>query len=100
MVVVGEKVEVICPICLASLLSAQIEGETVAYCGQCGGFFAGMESFLVIVAKRRSLHSIGEKCTEPFDPAELKRVLGCPRCKQPMDAHPYFGGGNVVVNTC
>jgi len=82
------------------LLAAQIEEETVANCGQCGGFLAEMESFLVIVAKRRSLHSSGEKCTEPFDPAELERVLNCPRCRQPMTTHPYFGGGNVVVNTC
>ena len=99
-VVVGEKIEAICPSCRAPLLSAQIEEETVACCGQCGGFLAEMESFRVIVAKRRSCHSSGEKCTEPFDPAELERVLSCPRCKQPMDTHPYFGGGNVVVNTC
>src|ERR1700730_8668534 len=70
-VVVGEKVVAICPICRVPLLSAQIEEETVAYCGQCGGFLAEMESFRVIVAKRRPLHSIGEKCTEPIDPAEL-----------------------------
>ena len=72
----------------------------MAYCDQCGGFLAEMEAFRLIVAQRRSLHSIGEKSTEPFDPAELERVLRCPRCRQPMDTHPYFGGGNVVVNTC
>jgi len=27
-------------------------------------------------------------------------VLTCPNCQQRMDTHPYFGGGNVVVDTC
>jgi Zn-finger nucleic acid-binding protein len=89
-----------CPICRVPLVSSQIEEETVATCGQCGGFLAEMETFGVIVVKRRSLHSVSEQCTEPFDPAELDRVLCCPRCQEPMDTHPYFGGGNVVLNTC
>jgi Zn-finger nucleic acid-binding protein len=99
-VVGGEQVDALCPVCRVPLLSAQIEKVTVACCGQCGGFLAATESFLVIVAMRRSLHTAGEKCTEPFDPAELERILTCPRCQQSMDTHPYFGGGNVVVNTC
>jgi Zn-finger nucleic acid-binding protein len=99
-VVVGDKVEAICPICGVPLLSAQIEEEAVTRCGQCRGMLAETESFRVIVTKRRSLHAPGEKCTEPFDPAELERVLSCPRCQRRMDTHPYFGGGNVVVDTC
>jgi Zn-finger nucleic acid-binding protein len=94
------KSEVLCPICRVRLLSARIEDEAARYCGQCGGFLADMESFRVIVDKRRSSHSASAKCTAPFDPAELKRVLTCPRCQRTMDTHPYFGGGNVVVTTC
>src|SRR5439155_20547474 len=73
---------------------------TVCYCGRCRGFLAEIEAFAVIVARRRALHGPNEKCTGPFDPAELKRVLTCPNCPRRMDTHPYFGGGNVVVDTC
>jgi Zn-finger nucleic acid-binding protein len=99
-VIVGGKVEASCPICAVPLLAAQIEEETVAHCGQCRGILVEMESFRVIVTRRRSLHGSAERCTEPFDPTELQRVLTCPRCHLPMDAHPYFGGGNVIVDSC
>ncbi len=99
-VVSRETVEANCPVCRVPLLVTQLEQEPVASCSQCGGFLAEMEAFRVLVAKRRALHSSGEKCTEPFDPAELERDLTCPKCGLPMDTHPYFGGGNVVVSTC
>ncbi len=72
----------------------------VCYCGQCRGFLAEIDVFSVIVTERRAHHGPHEKRTEPFDPAELKRVLTCPNCQQRMDTHPYFGGGNAVVDTC
>ncbi len=89
-----------CPLCQGSLQSAHIEGESVAYCGRCEAFLADMETLPAIVTKRRSRPSAEEKSTAPFDAADLTRVLRCPQCKQPMDTHPYFGGGNVVVSTC
>jgi Zn-finger nucleic acid-binding protein len=98
--VIGEAVGAICPLCRAALLSARIEGETVCYCGQCHGFLAEIDTFGVIVSKRRAHHRPHERRTEPFNPAELKRVLTCPNCRQRMDTHPYFGGGNAVVDTC
>jgi len=98
--VVGEPVGAICPLCRVPLVSALIEGETVCYCGHCRGFLAETDTFGVIVTKRRALHGSHEHRTEPFDPVELKRVLTCPNCQQCMDTHPYFGGGNAVVDTC
>ena len=98
--VVGESVGAKCPLCRVPLVSALIEDETVCYCGHCHGFLAETDTFSVIVTKRRALHRPHEKCTEPFDPEELKRVLTCPNCQQRMDTHPYFGGGNAVVDTC
>jgi Zn-finger nucleic acid-binding protein len=99
-VALGQPVGALCPLCRVALVSAQIEGETVCHCGQCHGFLAEMETFGVIVTKRRALQGRHENRSDPFDPAELQRVLTCPNCGQRMDTHPYFGGGNAVVDTC
>jgi Zn-finger nucleic acid-binding protein len=98
--VVGAHVGLICPLCRVALVSAVIEQENVCYCGTCHGFLADTETFSVIVAKRRALHWPHEKVTSPIDPAELERQVACPKCHERMDTHPYYGGGNVVVDTC
>jgi Zn-finger nucleic acid-binding protein len=98
--VVGEPVGAVCPLCRTPLVSALTAGETICYCGHCGGFLVPIETFSVIVSKRRALHGPHEKHTEPFDPTALQRVLLCPRCQERMDTHPYYGGGNAVVDTC
>src|SRR5262249_48896111 len=97
---VGEPVGALCPLCQEPLVSAQIEDETVCYCNRCRGLLAEIETFGVIVTKRRSLYGPHENRTDPFDPGELKRALTCPNCQRRMDTHPYFGGGNAVVDTC
>jgi Zn-finger nucleic acid-binding protein len=98
--VTGDPVEMSCPVCEKPLQSAVIEGETVAYCGRCRGFATFNHIFGAIVSKRRALHGPNEARFDPIDPAELQRALHCPVCKHRMEAHPYFGGGNVVVDTC
>ena len=98
--VVGEPVGALCPLCRVPLVSARIAGETVCYCRQCCGFLAETDTFAVIVTKRRALHGPHENRTDPFDPAQLRRALACPNCQRRMDTHPYFGGGNAVVDTC
>ena len=96
----GQPVGAACPVCHLPLQSAQIEDETVCYCNQCRGFLAPIDAFGRIVGKRRSRHGQHEQCLEPFDPAQLQRMLACPDCGGRMDAHPYSGGGNAVVDTC
>jgi Zn-finger nucleic acid-binding protein len=89
-----------CPVCQVPLQTAHIEREDVAYCGRCRGFLTGTASFGRIVTKRRAKHSPHEERADPFDPAELERTIRCPNCRERMEAHPYFGGGNAVVDTC
>ena len=98
--VVGESVGAACPVCHTPLQSALIDGETVCYCDHCRGFLTPIDAFGRIVGKRRSRHGPHEQRAEPFDPAELKRVLKCPDCAGRMDSHPYSGGGNAVVDSC
>jgi Zn-finger nucleic acid-binding protein len=98
--VVGEPVGAACPVCQLPLQSALIEEETVCYCDRCRGFLTPIDSFGRIVGARRARRSPNEQRVAPFDPAELQRVLKCPDCGKRMDAHPYSGGGNAVVDTC
>jgi Zn-finger nucleic acid-binding protein len=98
--VVGEPTGIACPVCQVPLVSALIEGETVCYCEHCRGFLTQTATFAAIVTKRRALHRPHESRPDPFDPAELKRGVSCPSCRRRMDTHPYFGGGNAVVDTC
>jgi Zn-finger nucleic acid-binding protein len=98
--IIGEPVGPSCPVCRVPLVPALLEEEPVYGCGRCRGFLAVIDTFSAIVTKRRALHGPNEKCTDPFDPAELERRVTCPNCRQPMDTHPYYGGGNVVVDTC
>ena len=96
----GEPAKCDCPVCETALQTALIDGESVSYCDHCRGFLAQLDVFGRIVGKRRAKHGIHEQVLEPFDPAELQRRVKCPCCQKRMDAHPYFGGGNAVVDTC
>jgi len=96
----GQPAGIDCPVCRTALQTALIEGEPVAYCDHCRGFLAQLDAFGRLVQKRRAAHGPDEQVTEPFDPEELKRRLACPCCHKRMEAHPYFGGGNAVVESC
>jgi Zn-finger nucleic acid-binding protein len=96
----GDQTHFSCPVCVKGLTLALIDGERVCYCDHCRGFLTKTEVFGVIVTKRRAHHGQHEQRPGPFDPAELKRSIKCPVCKNRMEAHPYFGGGNAVVDTC
>ena len=98
--VTGEPVGAACPVCRLPLRAGLIEDETVCCCDHCRGFLTPMDAFGRIVGKRRARHGSHEQRAEPFDPAELRRVLACPDCGGRMDAHPYSGGGNAVVDAC
>jgi Zn-finger nucleic acid-binding protein len=96
----NEKTDWTCPVCQVALETALIEGEDVRYCRHCRGFLCAADAFGRIVAKRRALHGPHEQIADPFDTEELKRALRCPGCERRMETHPYFGGGNAVVDTC
>jgi Zn-finger nucleic acid-binding protein len=97
----GDPAGVRCPVCTdRPLQTALIDGEHLCYCDHCRGFLTKIDTFGVIVTKRRALHGEHEQRPGPFDPAELRRSIKCPACRDRMEAHPYFGGGNAVVDTC
>jgi Zn-finger nucleic acid-binding protein len=95
-----EPADIDCPRCQLAMRQALIEGETVSYCGQCRGFLTQTEAFSVIVGKRRAKQVAPQRVTNPIDPAELRQGMKCPRCRNRMETHPYYGGGNAVVDSC
>ena len=36
----------------------------------------------------------------PVDPNELEQQRRCPACHSAMHAHPYYGPGNSVIDSC
>jgi Zn-finger nucleic acid-binding protein len=96
----GEVSRFACPVCRQSLGTAAIEGHPIFYCGVCRGFLTTNPEFSGILLHRRARQGDQPAVPRSLDPAELRRRVGCPKCKKAMDAHPYGGGGNVVIDTC
>jgi Zn-finger nucleic acid-binding protein len=95
-----EVVSFACPICDRQLKKAAIDGHIVSHCEACRGFFTRNDEFTRILAIRRA--ACGDRPAMPreISKQELKRRIHCPKCRKFMDAHPYGGGGAVVVDTC
>lgn len=89
-----------CPICDAALVTAAMDGRKVLHCTACRGVLTSSDDFFQVVNQRRAERK------GPLDPPravnreELKRNLRCPHCRRPMEVHPYYGGGSVVIDSC
>lgn len=89
-----------CPLCRAPLAKALLdEAEAVEHCEQCHGLLMTRAVFAEAVDRRRSSES-DVTMPAPIDKRELKRQVTCPSCLARMDVHPYYGPGNVVIDTC
>jgi Zn-finger nucleic acid-binding protein len=81
----------------ASLLDEQ---HPVQHCRNCRGVLAARTTFAGVVQARRAWATDPPAAPVPLDKSELDRQLSCPSCQQPMITHPYFGPGNVVIDSC
>lgn len=90
-----------CPACSKDLATATLDGShAIHYCKNCRGLLLARGSFVDVVRVRRAWAA-----GPPTDPPrlredELKRSATCPTCRKRMATHPYFGPGNVVIDTC
>ena len=90
-----------CPSCFGSLQSADLDGRKVVYCPDCFGMLVRRDHFAAIVRERRSKRSGQEQeIPKPIDPSVYSRRLRCPVCDRYMETHPYYGPGNVVIDSC
>ena len=90
-----------CPLC-ASPLAASLtdEGHRVQHCERCRGVLMDRAIFADLIERRRASATGAGVAPTAVDRRELRREVTCPRCRIRMDVHPYYGPGNVVIDTC
>jgi Zn-finger nucleic acid-binding protein len=90
-----------CPLCEAPLAKSLLDdAHAIEHCERCRGFLIARPGFAEATGRRRARESGTPAPPVPIDPRELKRRLHCPSCREPMEVHPYYGPGNVVIDTC
>lgn len=90
-----------CPACAAPLAKSLLDNtHVVEFCEQCRGVLLARTSFAHTVTERRAWATGQPEPPAPIDQRELQRRLACPSCGTKMEVHPYYGPGNVVIDTC
>ncbi len=100
--ILGDESNHDCPVCpdCITLIAGSVHGHRVHYCKKCRGVLTFNEGFLEIVKTIRAHHEGPDDKPSPLDPREYERTIRCPMCDQIMEAHPYYGPGNVIIDTC
>jgi Zn-finger nucleic acid-binding protein len=98
--VLAEPVGMACPLCHGELVAAMVAETQVACCRRCRGILANRLAFGAVVGYLRSRATTPPTPPRPVDHAQLARRLPCPQCGRAMDVHPYYGPGNIVIDTC
>jgi Zn-finger nucleic acid-binding protein len=90
-----------CAVCGKPLAPAQLDDtHAVQYCRNCRGVLLPRAAFAAVVEKRRAWATHPPGPPVPLNRAELDRKVICPSCQGSMSAHPYYGPGNVVIDSC
>lgn len=97
----GNELDSSCPCCSVPLRSGSIDGRPALYCSQCSGVLMKCGAFGAVLRNRRATGpKTAAEDVPPVDPNELQRAVDCPRCAERMETHPYYGPGNVVIDSC
>lgn len=90
-----------CPRCGGRLARSLLdESFTVDHCERCRGLLMTRATFAEAVTRRRTNARGAPAGPVALDPRELEHHVVCPGCHSKMDVHPYYGPGNVVIDTC
>ena len=90
-----------CPLCETTLVRALLDGGVeVLHCERCRGVLMPRAVFVQAIDRRRGSARGPGTIPAPVDRRELARTVTCPHCHQPMEVHPYYGPGNVIIDTC
>ncbi len=100
-VAVGKTVEAECPQCDVTLQLGLIHNRwNVCYCQNCRGFLIESGVLQVVTHELRASYSGEDDLPVAIDPSELACKRSCPACRGQFDTHPYYGPGNVVIDSC
>jgi Zn-finger nucleic acid-binding protein len=90
-----------CVRCAGKLSIAQLDdAHEVQYCATCRGALMPRPTFADVVYARRTWATGRPETPLPLDPEELQRAVKCPACAARMSTHPYYGPGNVIMDSC
>ena len=90
-----------CVVCRQPLASAMLdEKHDVRYCRNCRGALLPRTSFAAVVQQRRAWALDTPAPPVALNRSELDRKVTCPACSHAMTTHPYYGPGNVVIDSC
>jgi Zn-finger nucleic acid-binding protein len=90
-----------CPRCEGSLAASLLDGQyAIESCERCRGVLLSRAAFADALNRRRARAAGPGVPPEPVDRRELDRRATCPQCASAMDVHPYYGPGNVVIDSC
>ena len=91
-----------CPSCPAGneLFHGLLDDQKVEFCPECLGVWLETEDFAALVRDRRMAYAGPDDQPSPVNQDALKRRRECPGCHAPMEVHPYYGPGNVVLDSC
>lgn len=98
---IDEPLNAPCSSCSGNLQTGQLDGRPILYCAGCFGMLVRRDHFGAIVNERRAKRvGLEQEIMSPIDPSAYARRLRCPSCQGSMETHPYYGPGNVVIDSC
>jgi Zn-finger nucleic acid-binding protein len=90
-----------CPVCRDPMARALLDDvHPVHACEKCRGVLVPREAFARVVNTRRAWASTPPSEPRRLNPRDLERTVQCPFCAERMSTHPYYGPGNIVIDTC
>ena len=92
--------ELHCPLCKNNLSHAKLGQWRFLYCADCRGLLLEGQDLINIILYCRVSSENTNRLPIPIDPIELERQIHCPDCKEAMSAHPYYGPGDFVIDSC
>lgn len=99
--VLAEAKGLMCPVCKRTLSTGLLdEAHPVHYCTNCRGVLLPRNAFADIVRVRRAWATGVPAKPLPPQPSEFERTAACPMCTRAFQTHPYYGPGNVIIDSC
>lgn len=97
--ILEEQTDMLCPACQAALSHASLSEQPVDFCRSCRGILFKFDRLETLIESVSLDGALADENTPP-DRSQLSRKLICPSCHRPMQTHPYYGGGHVVIDGC